>query len=222
VHSHAYRQDEMLMLMRVAEDFGFRVGTFQHALEGYKIADEMAAHGAGASAFSDWWAYKFEVYDAIPYNGAIMWERGVVVSYNSDSSELARRLNLEAAKAVRYGGVPEVEALSFVTRNAAVQLGIDARVGALEPGMDADFAIWSGHPLDTATHCDETWIEGRRHFQRERDLTARDAAEAARRELLEAARRVWRWEEREKRGIAGWQPIFGRLYGRHTEEEVER
>ena len=117
IHCHSYRQDEMLIFMRTMERFGVTIGTLQHVLEGYKIADEIAAHGAGASAFSDWWAYKFEVYDAIPYAGALMHERGAVVSFNSDSSDLARRMNLEAAKAVKYGGVSEEEALHFVTIN---------------------------------------------------------------------------------------------------------
>ena len=119
VHCHSYVQSEILMLVRVAEDYGFTIGTFQHVLEGYKIAEVLAAHGAGASTFSDWWAYKFEVYDAIPHNGALMHDAGVVVSFNSDSGELARRMNLEAAKAVKYGGVSEEEALKFVTLNPA-------------------------------------------------------------------------------------------------------
>ena len=122
------------MLIQVAEEFGFTIGSFQHVLEGYKIADEIARHGAGASSFSDWWAYKFEVYDAIPYNGAIMWDRGVNVTFNSDSDELARRLNSEAAKAVKYGGVPEEEALKFVTVNAAKQLGVAGPRGFLGSG----------------------------------------------------------------------------------------
>jgi len=136
-----------LMLMRVAEEFGIRVRAFQHILEGYKVADVMARHGAGGSSFSDWWAYKLEVYDAIPYNGALMHDQGVLVSFNSDSDEMARRMNLEAAKAVKYGGVPEEEALKFVTINPARQLRVDGRVGSLEPGKDADFVVWSGHPL---------------------------------------------------------------------------
>ena len=133
------------------EGFNVRIGTLQHVLEGYKVADEIARHGAGASCFSDWWAYKFEVYDAIPHAGSLMRDRGVLVSFNSDSSDLARRLNLEAAKAVKYGGTPEIEALHFVTINPARQLGIEARVGSLEPGKDGDFVLWSGSPLDTGS-----------------------------------------------------------------------
>ncbi len=172
------------MLIELAESFGFRVATFQHVLEGYKVADEIAAHGAGASSFSDWWAYKYEVIDAIPYNGALMREREVVVSFNSDSDELARRLNLEAAKAVKYGGVADDEALKFVTLNPANQLGIDDRVGSLEPGKDADFVIWSGDPLSTYTVCEQTWIDGRKYFDRAQDLERRRQISAERDTLL--------------------------------------
>ena len=146
VHCHSYRQDEILTMMRVAEEFGFRIRVFQHILEGYKVADVMAKHGAGGSSFSDWWAYKLEVYDAIPYNGALMHNQGVLVSFNSDSDELARRLNGEAAKAVKWGGVSEEEALKFVTLNPAKQLKVDHLIGSLEPGKDADFVLWSGPP----------------------------------------------------------------------------
>ena len=166
IHCHSYRQDEMLIFLRTMERFGVQVATLQHVLEGYKIADEIAAHGAGASSFSDWWAYKFEVYDAIPYNGSLLHERGALVSFNSDSSDLARRMNLEAAKAVKYGKVSEEEALKFVTLNPAKQLQIDKWVGSLESGKDADFVIWNGHPLSTQTLCDETWIEGKQYFDR--------------------------------------------------------
>jgi imidazolonepropionase-like amidohydrolase len=165
IHCHSYRQDEIVVFLRVMESFGVRVGTLQHILEGYKVADEIARHGAGASAFSDWWAYKLEVYDAIPQAGSIMRDRGVLVSFNSDSSDLARRMNLEAAKAVKYGGTPEEEALKFVTLNPAKQLGIDQWVGSLEPGKDGDFVIWSGNPLDTLSICQETWIEGKQYFE---------------------------------------------------------
>jgi imidazolonepropionase-like amidohydrolase len=188
VHSHSYRADEILMLIRVADDFGFKVGSFQHVLEGYKVADEIAKHGAGASTFSDWWAYKFEVYDAIPYNGAIMWDRGVNVTFNSDSDELARRLNLEAAKAVKYGGVPETEALKFVTLNAAEQLAVADRVGSLEPGKDADFAIWSGSPLSTYSVCEQTWVDGRKYFDRAADLAMRALLAAERDSLIAQAK----------------------------------
>ncbi len=171
IHCHAYRQDEMLMLIRLAEEFGFTLGTFQHTLEGYKIAEALAEHGVGASAFSDWWAYKFEVFDSIPYGGALMHKAGVLVSFNSDTTdgELSNRLNTEAAKAVKYGGVNEVDALKFVTLNAAKQLGIDDYVGSLEKGKDADFVIWSGPPLSTYSHCEQTWIEGCKYFDKQED-----------------------------------------------------
>ncbi len=161
IHCHSYRQDEILVFLRTMESFGVRVASLQHVLEGYKVADEIAKHGAGASTFSDWWAYKFEVYDAIPYAGAMMHERGCVVSFNSDSPDHARRLNLEAAKAVKYGSLTEEEALKFVTLNPAIQLGIDSKVGSLKIGKDADFAIWTTDPLDYRSICDQTWIEGK-------------------------------------------------------------
>jgi imidazolonepropionase-like amidohydrolase len=184
VHSHSYRQDEILALIRVADEFGFKVATFQHVLEGYKVADELREHGAGASTFSDWWAYKLEAYDAIPFNGALMHERGVLVSFNSDSGELARRMNLEAAKAVKYGGVDPVEALKFVTINAARQLRVDDRIGSLERGKDADFVIWSGHPLSTYSIAEQTWVDGIRRFDRAQDIAAREAVEQERADLI--------------------------------------
>lgn len=164
IHCHSYRQDEILVFLRTMEEFGVTVGTLQHVLEGYKVADEIARHGAGASAFSDWWAYKFEVYDAIPYAGTLMHRRGALVSFNSDSSDVARRMNLEAAKAVKYGGLPEEDALKFVTLNPAKQLRIDAYVGSLEKGKHADFVIWSDNPLSTRAVCEQTWIEGKKYF----------------------------------------------------------
>jgi imidazolonepropionase-like amidohydrolase len=188
IHSHSYRQDEILMLMRVAEEFGIRVNTFQHVLEGYKVADQMASHGASGSTFSDWWGYKYEVIDAIPYNGYLMWDRGVTVSYDSDSDELARRLNTEAAKAIKYGGVPREEAIKFVTINPAMQLHVEDRVGSLEIGKDADFSIWNGSPLSPYSHCEQTWIEGRKYFDRAEDLAGREALARERDALIERAR----------------------------------
>ncbi len=185
VHCHAYRQDEILMLIRVAERFGFTIGTFQHVLEGYKVADAIAAHGAGASTFSDWWGYKFEVYDAIPYNGALMHEAGANVSFNSDNHELARRLNYEAAKAVKYGGVSDVDAVKFITLNPAIQLGIDEYVGSIEPGKDADFVIWDGPPLSTQSHCEETWIDGRRYFDIHEDSRMRRDAKREQESIIQ-------------------------------------
>lgn len=185
IHCHAYRQDEIVALMRTCEDFSVRIGTFQHALEGYKVATELVHHGAMASAFSDWWAYKFEVYDAIPYNGVLMHRAGVVVSFNSDDAELARRLNVEASKAVKYGQLPTEEALKFVTLNSARQLRIDSHVGSLEPGKDADLVMWSGPPLSTFSLCEQTWIEGRKYFDREEDLKRRAASREMRAGLVQ-------------------------------------
>ncbi len=189
IHCHSYRQDEILSFLRVMESFGVRVATLQHVLEGYKVADEIARHGAGASGFSDWWAYKFEVYDAIPYNGSLMRERGVLVSFNSDDSDLARRLYLEAAKAVKYGNTPEVEALKFVTLNPAKQLGIDRRVGSLEKGKDGDFVLWSKSPLDSATVCLQTWIEGKKYFDRDAAPARAEAREKERAALIQKAKK---------------------------------
>jgi len=190
IHCHSYRQDEILAFLRVMESFNVRVGTLQHILEGYKVADEIAKHGAGASCFADWWAYKFEVYDAIPYAGALMRERGVLVSFNSDSSDLARRLNTEAAKAVKYGGVPEEEALKFVTINPAKQLGIDKRVGSLEPGKDADFVVWSGNPLDSRSVVLQTWIDGKKYFDRDEAAKRTAALKQEREDLMAKARKL--------------------------------
>lgn len=195
IHCHSYRQDEMLMLMRLMEDFGVEIGTLQHGLEGYKIADEIARHGAGVSTFSDWWAYKFEVYDAIPYNGSLMHERGVNVSFNSDSDDLARRLYLEAAKAVKYGNTPETEALKFVTLNPAQQLHIDKWVGSLEPGKDGDFAIWSKSPLHSGTVCLQTWIEGKKYFDRSLAPARAAALTKERADLLAKAKRLAKLSE---------------------------
>lgn len=185
IHCHSYRQDEILMLCRVAEEFGFTIGSFQHVLEGYKVAEAIKENALGGSSFSDWWAYKVEVQDAIPHNGAIMHDVGVTVSFNSDSNELARRLNTEAAKAVRYGGVEPAEALKFVTLNPAIQLGVDDRIGSIEVGKDADLAIWSGNPLSTMTICEETWVDGRQYFSLETDAEHRERNAAERTRLIQ-------------------------------------
>ena len=170
VHCHSYRQDEILALIRTLDRHNITIGSFQHILEGYKVADEMAEHGAMASAFADWWAYKYEVKDAIPFAGALMHRAGVVVSFNSDDGELGRHLNQEAAKAVRYGGVSEVEALKFVTLNPARQLRIEERVGSIEVGKDADLVLWTKHPLSNLSTVKQTWVDGRKYFDRQNDL----------------------------------------------------
>ena len=185
VHIHSYRQDEVLAFIRLAQQLKLSVATFQHILEGYKVADQIAALGAGGSCFADWWAYKHEVVDAIPYDGALMRAAGVVVSFNSDDDELARHLNTEAAKAVKYGGVPPEEALKFVTLNPARQLRIDTRVGSLEPGKDADFVIWSASPLSTYARPEQTWIDGRRYFDLAEDAKMRAAAAVERAALVQ-------------------------------------
>jgi imidazolonepropionase-like amidohydrolase len=190
VQCHSYVKSEILQMIRTAEEFGVKIAAFQHSLEGYKIADEIAKHGAGASIFSDWWAYKFEVYDAIPYAGPLLHDRGVVVSYNSDSDELARRLNTEAAKAVKYGGTKPADALAFVTANPAKQLGIFERSGSLEPGKDADFVVWSEDPLSSSTVALETWIDGKKYFDRAADLSRRPALEKERSELVAKAKKM--------------------------------
>ena len=177
VHCHAYRQDEIIMLTRIAEEFGFTISSFQHVLEGYKVADHIAKHGAGASTFSDWWNYKYEVIDAIPYNGALMSKNGVNVSFNSDDSELARRLNTEALKAVKYGNLSEEEALKLITINPAKQLKIDKWVGSLEEGKDADIVVWDAPPLSIYSHVEETWIDGIKYWSilENQDLEKRDS-----------------------------------------------
>ncbi|WP_337176514.1 amidohydrolase family protein [Paludisphaera sp.] len=167
IHSHCYRADEILMLLRLAERYGVRVQSLQHVLEGYKVAAEIAAHGAHASTFSDWWAYKIEAYDAIPFNAMLMTRAGVSASIKSDSDELIRHLYHEAAKMVKFGGATEEQALAFVTINPAKELGREDRVGSLEVGKDGDVALFNGHPLDAFSRCEMTLIEGEVYFQRD-------------------------------------------------------
>jgi len=190
VHSHCYREDEILMLLRVAKEFGFKVRTFQHVLEGYKVADEIAASGAGASTFSDWWAYKVEAYDAIPYNAAIMTRRGVLVSINSDDAEEATHLNQEAAKSIRYGGLSREEALKMVTINPAIQLGIDKRVGSIDVGKDADLVVYNHDPLSAYAVVQKTLIDGRVYFDRTRDIAERADREKVKKALIEKEKKA--------------------------------
>ncbi|WP_299112874.1 amidohydrolase family protein [uncultured Winogradskyella sp.] len=184
ISCHSYVQSEINMLMKVAEKFNFNINTFTHILEGYKVADKMKNHGVGGSTFSDWWAYKYEVNDAIPYNAAIMHNAGVVVAINSDDAEMARRLNQEAAKSVKYGGVSEEEALKFVTLNPAKLLHIDDRVGSLKVGKDADVVLWSDHPLSVYAKAEKTIIEGITYFDIERDKQMREAIKKEKSELI--------------------------------------
>jgi imidazolonepropionase-like amidohydrolase len=190
VHSHCYREDEILMLLRVAKEFGFKVRTFQHVLEGYKVADELAAAGVGASTFSDWWAYKVEAYDAIPYNAALMTKRGVVVSINSDDSEEATHLNQEAAKSIKFGGLSHDEALKLVTLNPAIQLGIDKRVGSIDSGKDADLVIYNHDPLSAYAVVQKTLIDGQVYFDRQRDLAGRASLEKETKALLQKQKKA--------------------------------
>ena len=166
VHAHCYRADEILMLLRVAHDFGFRVASLEHVLEGYKVADEIAAAGTGASVFADMWGYKLEAYDAIPYNAALLTQHGVAVAINSDDDERARRLYQDAAKTMHFGGVSETDALKMITLNPARMLGIENRVGSIDVGKDADLAIFNGHPFAPASRVEMTLVDGRVFFDR--------------------------------------------------------
>ena len=183
VHAHCYRADEILMLLNLADEFGFKIRTLQHALEGYKVAPEIAAHGAGASIFIDSWAYKNEAYDAIPYAATILTRAGVVTSINSDSDERARRLNIDAAKAMKYGDLTEEEALRMVTLNPARQFGIDNRTGSIDEGKDADLAIWNAHPFSVYARVETTFVDGEPLFDRQKEMTRRDAVAKERSEL---------------------------------------
>ena len=176
VHAHSYRGDEILMLIRIADEMGFKINTFQHVLEGYKVADEIARHGAMASTFADNWAYKVEAWDAIPYNMALMTERGVIVSVNSDSGERIRRLYQEAAIGVRYGNMPINEALKMVTLNPAKQLGVDKMVGTLEVGKDGDIAVFNAHPFAPEAMVEYTIVDGKVAFDRNEANTLRKTA----------------------------------------------
>jgi imidazolonepropionase-like amidohydrolase len=189
VHSHCYRADEILMLISLADELGFKIHTFQHVLEGYKVANEIAAHGAGGSTFSDWWAYKMEAFDAIPGNAAIMTHKGIVTSVNSDSSDLARRLYQEAAKTIKYGGLSDEEALRLVTLNPARQLKIDKRVGSIEVGKDADLVLFNRHPFSIYARPEMTLIEGEVYFDRKEDLKRRELIAKEKKELIEKEKR---------------------------------
>lgn len=185
ISCHSYVQSEINMLMHVADDMGFKVNTFTHILEGYKVADKMAEHGAAGSSFADWWAYKYEVLHAIPYNGAIMHREGVLTAFNSDDAEMARRLNQEAAKAVKYGDISEEEALKFVTLNPAKMLHLDDRVGSIKVGKDGDVVLWSDHPLSVYAKAQMTFIDGIKFFDRKEDTVMQEEVEAERNRLIQ-------------------------------------
>ncbi len=185
ISSHGYRADEFLALIRLAEEFGFRVQALQHGVEAYKIAPELAASGVAAVVWSDWGAFKLEAYDATAYNARILIEAGVVTSLHSDNSQIASRMNWEAGKLLRTGLTPE-QALSTVTIGSARAMALDDRVGSLEPGKDGDFVIWSGDPLSQFTRAEQTWVDGRRYFSLEEDAAMRDRIAQERTQLIQA------------------------------------
>ncbi|MFO1496647.1 MAG: amidohydrolase family protein [Lysobacterales bacterium] len=187
VHIHSYRQDEILMFARLSHALGFEVAAFQHVLEGYKVADVLAEVHAGASTFADWWGFKMETIDAIPYNAGILTAEGVITSLNSDSNDLGRRLNTEAGKMVKYSGLSETQALALVTLNPAKQLRVDDRVGSIEVGKDADLVLWSAAPLSSYARPQKVWIDGREYFDVQADLAEQQRVASARAELLQAA-----------------------------------
>lgn len=212
ITSHSYVQSEINMLMRVAEQFDFRINTFTHILEGYKVADKMAAHGVGGSTFSDWWAYKWEVRYAIPYNAALMHNAGVVTAINSDDAEMLRRLNQEAAKSIRHGGMGEVDALKMVTLNPAKLLHLDDRMGSLKQGKDADLVIWSAHPLSVYSKPLTTLVDGRVYFDREQDAATQEAIRAERHRLVQ---KVLTMDSEKKSSVRKAAPEPGRIYYSH-------
>ena len=182
---HSYVQSEINMLLHVADSLGFKVNTFTHILEGYKLADEMAKHKTGGSTFADWWAYKMEVHDAIPYNAALMHNQGVTVAINSDDAEMARRLNQEAAKTVEYGGMTEEDAWKMVTLNPAKLLHLDNRMGSVKIGKDADLVLWNANPLAIYARPEITMIDGAIYFSLKDEAAKRDALQTERARLIQ-------------------------------------
>ncbi|POY35583.1 amidohydrolase [Solitalea longa] len=210
---HSYVQSEINMLMHVADSMGFKVNTFTHILEGYKVADKMKAHGAAGSTFSDWWAYKMEVKDAIPYNGAIMHSTGLLVAFNSDDAEMARRLNQEAAKAVKYGNVSEEEAWKFVTLNPAKMLHIDNRVGSIKVGKDADVVLWSNNPLSVYAKAEKTIVDGIVYFDIEQDKQMQADVKA------ERARLIQKMIDAKTKGEKTQKPMREQAFDYHCDSE---
>ena len=215
VTCHSYVQSEINMLIKVADQFNFRLNTFTHILEGYKVADKMKAHGVGGSTFSDWWGYKWEVRYAIPYNAAIMHREGIVTAINSDDGEMGRRLNQEAAKTIKYGGLSEEEAWKMVTLNPAKLLHLDDQMGSIKTGKSADVVLWSGNPLSIYSKPEKTIIDGKVYFDLEKD--AQGNAEIAK----ERARLIQKMKDAKKGGAptkAGGSP---RELEFHCEEDME-
>ena len=196
ISCHSYVQSEINMLMHVADSMGFKINTFTHILEGYKVADKMKKHGAGGSTFSDWWAYKFEVNDAIPYNAKLMQDQGLVVAINSDDAEMGRRLNQEAAKSVKYGGMSEEEAWKMVTLNPAKLLHLDDRMGSVKIGKDADLVLWTGNPLSIESKVELTMIDGLILYNRNNNLALEE------RNTKERARLINKMLESNEKGEA--------------------
>lgn len=209
---HSYVQSEINMLMKVAEKFNFNVNTFTHILEGYKVADKMKAHGVGASTFADWWAYKWEVRYAIPYNAALMHNEGVTVAINSDDGEMGRRLNQEAAKAVKYGGLSEEDALKLVTLNPAKLLHLDDRVGSIKAGKDADLVIWNNHPLSIYSKPEKTIIEGVIYYDIEKDAQLRENIKEERQRLIA------KMKNSKSNGEATQSPKKEKMYDFHCDD----
>ncbi|KQS41354.1 amidohydrolase family protein [Pedobacter sp. Leaf194] len=212
---HSYVQSEINMLIHVADSLGFKINTFTHILEGYKVADKMKAHGIAGSTFSDWWAYKNEVAEAIPYNGKIMHNVGVTTAFNSDDAEMARHLNQEAGKSVLYGGVPEEDALKFVTLNPARMLHIDDKVGSLKPGKDADVVVWSANPLSIYAKAEKTFVDGVAYWDIDKD------AQTIKTQQAEKARLIQKMLDSKSSGVRTQRP-FGnapRLYNCETLED---
>jgi imidazolonepropionase-like amidohydrolase len=215
VHAHCYRADEILMLLRIADEFGFKIATLQHVLEGYKVANEIKAHGAGASTFSDWWGYKIEAYDAIPYNAAVLTKKGVLTSLNSDDvggGDLSTRLNTEAGKTIKYGGLTEDEALALITINPAKQLQIDRYVGSIEAGKQADLVVYDKDPLSIYSKVERVFIDGVQYFDREADVAARARKDAEKKGLLEKEKATEKANEKpgDKPGEKSAAPQSGR------------
>ncbi len=212
---HSYVQSEITMMIRVAEQFGFKLNTFTHILEGFKVADKMAKHGAGASTFSDWWAYKYEVYEAIPQNAKMMADRGVVVAINSDDAEMARRLNQEAAKSVMYAGMKEQEAWNMVTINPAKLLRVDKQTGSLKAGKDADVVLWNENPLSVYAKAEKTWVDGILFFDRQEDAKMQDWVR------MERARLIQKIQAAKKGGEGGEKPSAAKQHYHCDSEEDE-
>lgn len=211
---HSYVQSEINMLIHVADSLGFKINTFTHILEGYKVADKMKAHGIAGSTFSDWWAYKNEVAEAIPYNGKIMHNVGITTAFNSDDAEMARHLNQEAGKSVLYGNVPEEDALKFVTLNPARMLHIDDKVGSLKPGKDADVVIWTANPLSIYAKAEKTFVDGIAYWDIDKD------AQMIKAQQVEKARLIQKMLESKSKGGRMQRPMGDapRLYNCETLE----